>query len=72
MLRIQVRNINLQQVNVLTHLIKNTVHAFLTDTMERLTCFTLPVGLMPFQTSFPDSQWEMPLLPVDSGVLSKQ
>lgn len=72
MLWIWVRNVNLKQVNVLTHLTKKTVHAFLTETMETLMCFTLPVGLMPFQTNCPDNQWDMPHLPVDSGVLHKQ
>lgn len=47
MLWIWVTNTNLQQVDVLTHIIKNTMCAFLTETMERPMGFTLPTGLMP-------------------------
>ena len=72
MLWIWVRNTNLQQVDVLTHLTKNIARAFLTETMERRTGFTLPAGLMSFQANCPANQWEMLQLPVDSGVLHKR
>ena len=71
MLWIWVGNTNLHQVDVLTHFIKNTAHAFLTETVERLVGFTLLAGLMSLEANCPANQWEMVHLPVDSGVLHK-